>query len=172
VSGGGGKKCTEEVIEVNPAPVGVRVSGREVVKVTPGSQAEEHGVQVGWQLVSVGGKEMPPSGQVAADAITRALAAGKLGGAKYQIRFVAPKTPTTTSLNASKPVASKAVGASKQSGGGVASVSTAFGQFSSGLGGCGGAASSFSLGVPAGVMEAAHQSLNVMAEGMAELETA
>jgi len=102
-----------------------------------------------------------------------ALAAGKLGGAKYQIRFVAPKTPATTSLSVIKPVASKAVGASMQSGGGTTtSASTPFGKLSSGLCGCGGA-TSFSLGVPidTGVMEA-HKSLNVMAEGMAELETA
>merc|ERR1711959_560575 len=66
------------------------VRGREVIKIVPGSQAEKLGVQLGWQISHVNGKEMPASGQIAADGITKALAAGKKRGKRYSIKFSAP----------------------------------------------------------------------------------
>merc|ERR1711903_273412 len=99
VQGGGGAAaaaCVEggrmETVElsVEAAPVGVSVRGREIIKIVPGSQAEKLGVQLGWKISHVGGKEMPPAGQPAADGITKALAAGKKGGRRYSIKFSAP----------------------------------------------------------------------------------
>merc|ERR1712139_178126 len=79
-----------KVIELMVQPkkaVGVSVRGREVVKVSKGSQAEALGVKVGWTLSHVGSKEMPLRGQAAADSITAALAAGKQSEKQYCIRF-------------------------------------------------------------------------------------
>merc|ERR1711977_226651 len=56
------------------AAVGVRVRGREVVKVLPGSQAERAGVRLGWKVTRIAEEEVPAGGQAAADAITEALA--------------------------------------------------------------------------------------------------
>merc|ERR1711959_659314 len=97
VQGGGAAAaaCAEggrmEMVElsVEAAPVGVSVRGREIIKIVPGSQAEKLGVQLGWQISHVNGKEMPASGQIAADGITKALAAGKKGGKRYSIKFSA-----------------------------------------------------------------------------------
>jgi len=94
-------------IEVEPAPVGISVKCNEVSKVTPGSQAEKAGVQLGWLCLKINGKIMPKdasgtkargyyedlcvywSESRAAQAITAALAAGKKGGKKYKILFQA-----------------------------------------------------------------------------------
>ena len=46
-------------IEVEPAPVGISVKCNEVSKVTPGSQAEKAGVQLGWLCLKINGKIMP-----------------------------------------------------------------------------------------------------------------
>merc|ERR1712093_523032 len=90
--GGGARAAVPETVElsVEAAPVGVSVRGREIIKIVPGSQAEKLGVQLGWQISHVNGKEMPASGQIAADGITKALAAGKKGGKRYSIKFSAP----------------------------------------------------------------------------------
>jgi len=116
-------KAMELIVQPKKA-VGVSVRGREVVKVTKGSQAEELGVQAGWILSHVSNKEMPLRGQAAADAITTALAAGKQGGKQYRVRFLCPKVGNA-SLVARPPSGSKASPASK---------GRAFSGFSSGLG--------------------------------------
>merc|ERR1712093_502244 len=110
---------------------GVSVRGQEVVKVVKGSQAADAGVQVGWMLTNVNGEEMPARGQAAADAITKALAAGKQQGKPYTIMFAAPVAAdgqvrqTKASVNRSPP--SSGHGASGGKG------EKAFGMFSSGL---------------------------------------
>merc|ERR1712093_926957 len=124
------------------APVGVSVRGREIIKIVPGSQAEKLGVQLGWQISHVNGKEMPASGQIAADGITKALAAGKKRGKRYSIKFSAPggggaavaastQLPSVMSSRGS-PASSK-----KSSKPSTTAAFGAFGAFSSGLGAVG-----------------------------------
>merc|ERR1711959_263534 len=77
-------------LKMEGAAVGVRVKGREVVKVLPGSQAERQGVQVGWKVTRVGMEKVPLGGQAAADAITKALARAKEAGVPFEICFDRP----------------------------------------------------------------------------------
>merc|ERR1712023_441678 len=77
---------------VEPTSVGISVRGQMVVKVTAGSQAERLGVKIGWKLSHVNGEAMPKTGKIAADAITRALAAGKHGGKPYVLKFQVNET--------------------------------------------------------------------------------
>jgi len=150
-SGKGGCKATamkDVAVRVEPAAVGVSVRGQEVVKVIKGSQAADAGVQVGWKLTNVNGEEMPARGQAAADAITKALAAGKQQGKPYTIMFAAPVAAEgqvrepKASVSRSPPGQTKAsVNRSPPSSGhGACSGGKgekAFGMFSSGLGGAG-----------------------------------
>merc|ERR1711918_247862 len=93
-SGPGSSAAMVDVqLTVDPAPFGVLVRGREVIKVTLGSQAEVLGVKVGWRLSSIEGTEVPKSGQAAADAITRALASAKRGGKPYTVMCHRPTSP-------------------------------------------------------------------------------
>merc|ERR1711881_146266 len=186
--GGGAAACVEggrmETVElsVEAAPVGVSVRGREIIKIVPGSQAEKLGVQLGWKISHVGGKEMPPAGQPAADGITKALAAGKKGGRRYSIKFSAPAAAAGKSKSPRGVAAAKS---GAMAGGGAAaaagstklpsamgslgkpvsskkssklSTSTAFGAFSSGLG---------AVGMSEEKLMQAHQSMAKLNEEMA-----
>jgi len=129
-------------VEVDAMAVGVSVKGREVVKVAKDSQAEHLGVKVGWQLTHVCGEEMPAGGKAAADAITKALASGKLEGKRYMIMFAAPMLGSSHVSTRDVRSAGKLGSISSGLGGvgtTVAKVNTmaAFGAFSSGLGGAG-----------------------------------
>lgn len=177
--GGGARAAVTETVEmsVEAAPVGVSVRGREIIKIVPGSQAEKLGVQLGWQISHVNGKEMPASGQIAADGITKALAAGKKGGKRYSIKFSAPaaagggggavgsggaaaaastQLPSVISSRGS-PASSK-----KSSKPSTTAAFGAFGAFSSGLG---------AVGMSQEKLLQAHQSMAKLNEEMAQVET-
>jgi len=144
-------------LEMDPTTVGVSVRGRTVIRVIEGSQAAFQGVKIGWELTHVAGIEMPQTGKAAADAITKALAAGKRGGRSYEILFDTPstervKTPPLVVANLTFQKAGAATHTTGEGcfGGGVAAVKTvnvnlkggsktgtAFRAFSSGLGGGG-----------------------------------
>jgi len=162
--------------QVEPAPVGVTVRGREVTKVAPGSQAERLGVKCGWMLTSVGGVEMPPAGQAAADAITRALAAGKKGSKQFSITFAKPAAKTQQGTAAAKVSLPKLAstgkpGSARKSASIVSESSkkpTPFASFSSGLG------MPFGMGsglLPRGVFEAAQKSMDGLSAQMEALGT-
>merc|ERR1712093_547559 len=190
--GGGARAAVPETVElsVEAAPVGVSVRGREIIKIVPGSQAEKLGVQLGWQISHVNGKEMPASGQIAADGITKALAAGKKGGKRYSIKFSAPAAGGGGAAAAA--AAGKGAAAAKSGAmgsGGAAAASTqlpsvmssrgspasskksskpsttaafgAFGAFSSGLG---------AVGMSQEKLLQAHQSMAKLNEEMAQVE--
>merc|ERR1712167_523423 len=167
------------------APVGVSVRGREIIKIVPGSQAEKLGVQLGWKISHVGGKEMPPAGQPAADGITKALAAGKKGGRRYSIKFSAPaaaagksKSPRgvaaaksgamagggaaaaagSTKLPSAMGSLGKPVSSKKSSKLSTSTAFGAFGAFSSGLG---------AVGMSEEKLMQAHQSMAKLNEEMA-----
>jgi len=82
------------VVKVEPAPVGVSVKGQEVIKVAPDSQAARAGVELGWSIVQIGGKTVSNSKE-----ITAALGAGKNGGKKYEIVFMAPQVAVGSSAH-------------------------------------------------------------------------
>merc|ERR1712093_838863 len=185
--GGGARAAVTETVElsVEAAPVGVSVRGREIIKIVPGSQAEKLGVQLGWKISHVGGKEMPPAGQPAADGITKALAAGKKGGRRYSIKFSAPaaaagksKSPRgvaaaksgamagggaaaaagSTKLPSAMGSLGKPVSSKKSSKLSTSTAFGAFGAFSSGLG---------AVGMSEEKLMQAHQSMAKLNEEMA-----
>merc|ERR1712205_120394 len=166
-------------------PVYGRGRGREIIKIVPGSQAEKLGVQLGWKISHVGGKEMPPAGQPAADGITKALAAGKKGGRRYSIKFSAPaasagksKSPRgvaaaksgamagggaaaaagSTKLPSAMGSLGKPVSSKKSSKLSTSTAFGAFGAFSSGLG---------AVGMSEEKLMQAHQSMAKLNEEMA-----
>merc|ERR1711959_81555 len=166
------------------------VRGREIIKIVPGSQAEKLGVQLGWQISHVNGKEMPASGQIAADGITKALAAGKKGGKRYSIKFSAPAAAAAGGEGKSPRGGLAAAKSGAMGSGGGAAASTqlpsvmssrgspasskksskpsttaafgAFGAFSSGLG---------AVGMSQEKLLQAHQSMAKLNEEMAQVET-
>ena len=88
----GSTAMQEVVLDVDPAPLGVSVggsNGREVTKVAPSSQAEKAGVQPGWLVLKVNGTSIP-EGPAGTKAVSKHLAAGKKGGKKYKVVFLAP----------------------------------------------------------------------------------
>merc|ERR1711988_130803 len=170
-------------LTVEPAPFGVSVRGREVVKVVPGSQAEALGVKVGWLLTSIQGQEMPMGGQAAADAITHALASGKRGTKPYTIICHRPASANRSTLLLPKKAKTPPGKLSSSSGtspkvacGGnatqavadvgrqaikAAAFGGAFGSFSTGLG---------STGLSSKLMQA-HSTMLGMSQGLMSLET-
>merc|ERR1711988_1344415 len=171
---GGAKAQDPEVaVTVQPAAVGVTVRGREVVKVTKGSQAEALGVQAGWRLSHVAGNEMPEGGQAAADAITRALARGKQGGKPYVLNFITaakPRSPVQAvparQVNATSLVAVTAAAAAVAESRKKIPSGAAFAGFSSGL-----AVSSHDHAMAAELIHA-HRAMLNMAQGLAAIESA
>jgi len=165
-------------MSVEAAPVGVSVRGREIIKIVPGSQAEKLGVQLGWQISHVNGKEMPASGQIAADGITKALAAGKKGGKRYSIKFSAGKSPlaaaksgamgsgggaaASTQLPSVMSSRGSPASSKKSSKPSTTAAFGAFGAFSSGLG---------AVGMSQEKLLQAHQSMAKLNEEMAQVET-
>merc|ERR1712093_115121 len=176
--GGGARAAVTETVEmsVEAAPVGVSVRGREIIKIVPGSQAEKLGVQLGWQISHVNGKEMPASGQIAADGITKALAAGKKGGKRYSIKFSAAggggaaaaaaagkgKSPRGTQLPSVMSSRGSPASSKKSSKPSTTAAFGAFGTFSSGLG---------AVGMSQEKLLQAHQSMAKLNEEMAQVET-
>jgi len=157
-----GASINAETVEltVEAAPVGVSVRGREVIKVTSGSQAERLGVQVGWKITHVDGKDMPASGQVAADGITKALAAGKKEKRPYSITFIVPAKGKRGGVGLPSVSTKKPMSKPAQSN---VAAKTAFSAFSSGLG---------SEKMSEAMLIKAHQSMTTTMQGMAQLEAA
>merc|ERR1712167_397768 len=84
------KGSSKVILQMEPTAVGVKVMGRTVTKVAPGSQAERAGVLTGWEILAIGGQKITAQGQAAADAITRGLANRKKEGKPFRIQFSLP----------------------------------------------------------------------------------
>merc|ERR1711907_776384 len=121
----------------------------------------------GWSLSHVNGEEMPRSGQAAANAITKALSAGKQGGKAYSLKFLIPAgkgSPKAAFSNATMAAPKAAATLPKATGpSGKASMGAgAFGAFSSGLGGTG-------CGLEPSLLEAAHKTMLDMSAHMSAM---
>merc|ERR1712054_36134 len=106
---------------------------------------------------------MPQAGQEAADAITRALAAGKRGGKPYKLKFVVKRASSAIKGLVGRP---KSGGITK---GGLGS--KAFGAFSSGLGGVGAGVPGGGTNISTALFEA-HSTMLHIAGDLSAIDTA
>lgn len=69
--------------KVGNGRAGINVKGREVSNVVAGGQSEKAGVQLGWQVLAVAGKEVPEDSK----AILAALHAATKAGKKFKVSW-------------------------------------------------------------------------------------